>query len=202
MNKRYDPKSDPAFQRPVIEVDEWREQFLPDGTRLPFRFLQGSFAGIGVRFNMLFPEKESYHLRFYQCLVPEPTGESDGIGPGAALALGSGACYVESKALDEMPWKASAAVAELSRRKAQEIYGPGRYYGYLYGGEGSAYQALACIENAAAWDGAVLVLPGTQTILYGGAEHAQFALSEVAEKGFSQALTSLENWVERGVHPQ
>lgn len=201
MNKIYDPKSDPAFQKPVIEVDEWRERFLPDGTRLPFRCLQGGFVGTGVRFSMFFPEKEGYRLRFYQCLTPESTEVFGGIGQGAVLALGNGAYYVESRVQEEIPWKASAAVAELSRRKARDIYGPGRFYGYVYSGEGNAYQALACIENASAWDGAVLVVPGTQTILYNGAERSQFVLAEYVE-GPPQALMSLEDWVERGVYPQ
>ncbi len=200
MNRRYDPRLDPAFQRPVIEVDEWRERFLPDGTRLPFRYMRGGFAGTGVRFHMLFPERDSCHKRFHQCLTPETDGVQDAVGVGAALALRSGAYYVESSVQEETPWKASAAVAELGRRKAREIYGPDRFYGYVYGGEGSAYRALACIENASAWDGAALVVPGTQTILYDAAENSRFALAEEIRE-LPQALAALAGWVEQGVRP-
>ena len=201
VNKRYDPSTDPVFQRPVIEVDEWRERFLPDGTRLPFRYMRGGFAGTDVRFKMLFPEKDSCRKRFHQCLTPASETESEAVGAEAAMALRSGACFVTSSEREDMLWKASAAVAELSRRKAKEIYGPDRFYGYVYGGEGSAYRALACIENASAWDGAAMVLPGPQTILYDAVNKFQLALSEETE-GLPQALTILADWVERGVQPR
>ena len=51
-------------------------------------------------------------------------------------------------------WKSSAAAAEYSRQVAQEYYGCGRPYGYVFGGSGGGYKTIACIENTNAWDGA------------------------------------------------
>ena len=31
----YDPKTDPRFQNPVIDQDEWRERYLADGVTIP-----------------------------------------------------------------------------------------------------------------------------------------------------------------------
>ncbi len=200
MNRDYNPKYDPAFQRPVIEIDEWREQFLPDGTRLPYRYMCGTFSGTKVQFSLLFPERESYLKRFHQCLTPDLKQEPGTVGTEAALALKNGAYYVESAGTGEMPWRACAAVAEFARKKAREIYGPVRSYGYVYGEEGSASKTLACIENASAWDGAALVMSETQTILYDAADGSHFVLTEEV-RGLPHALSALENWVERGVCP-
>ena len=34
----YDPKTDPRFQSPYVDVDEWRERPMPDGSVIPFKF--------------------------------------------------------------------------------------------------------------------------------------------------------------------
>ena len=107
---------------------------------------------------------------------------------------------MESTQEGESPWKASAATADMARRKAREIYGPSRFYGYVYGGEGSAHRALACIENSSAWDGAALMMPGTGTILYDAGGSTSLALAGDSED-LPGALTALEAWVERGVRP-
>lgn len=200
VSRGYDPRLDPAFQRPVIEVDEWRERFLDDGTRILYRCMQGGFAGTGVRFNLLFPERDSCSRRFHQCLTPSPLSQTAGVGREATFALKSGACYVENSQEPESPWRANAAVADITRRKAREIYGPVRFYGYVYGGEGGAYRALACIENSSAWDGAALKMPGAGTILYDASDSAHLALTGDSFD-MPRALTALADWVERGVRP-
>ncbi len=199
MMKHYDPSQDPLFQTPIFEVDEWREQYLPDGSRVLYRCMQGAFAGTNVRFHLLFPEKDNCSRRFLQCLMPAPCAET--VGREATLALQNGACYVENTEQAETPWKANAAVAELSRRKAREIYGPERFFGYVYGGDGNAYRALACIENASAWDGAALAVPGPQTILFDALDSTRPAMT-VETREIGETLTALADWVERGVRPR
>lgn len=178
----YDVKLDPDFQEPYIDVDEWRERELPDGTRLPFRYLHGGYEKKGLKFSFCFPKQEDYKGHFFQYLSPFPgpdeelasldkTGEDDKI----AFALLSGAYYVESNMGSkqmfgpspepQLVWKASAAAAEYSRVKAMEIYGCGRPYGYVYGGSGGGYKTMACIENTCAWDGAAPYVIGSPVSL-------------------------------------
>ena len=198
MNKSYDPCHDPVFQRPVIDVDEWRERYFPDGTRILYRCMQGGFDGTEVQFTLLFPEKDNCRRRFHQCLTPVSGRQT--MGPEAAFALKNGTLYVENSQEGESAWKANAAVADFSRRKALEIYGPSRFYGYVYGGEGGAHRALACIENSSVWDGAALMMPGSGAILYDAGGNTRLALTGDGEN-LSDTLTALETWVERGVRP-
>lgn len=179
MSKKiYDPTFDPYFQNPYIDVDEWRERPMPDGSRIPFRYIHGGFEETNVKFLFCFPEKNKYDGRFFQYLSPFPgpdeevasyvrLGDEDRIG----FALACGAYIVESnmgstsnfgaKKDDTLVWKSSAAVAEYSRVKAKEIYGCDRPYGYVYGGSGGGYKTMACVENTKAWDGGLPYVIGT-----------------------------------------
>lgn len=178
----YNAKLDPEYQDPYVDVDEWRERVLADGTRIPFRYIHGGFTGKGVKFIICFPEKGNYRGRFFQYLSPFPgpdeetasldkSGEDDKI----AFAVTNGACYVESnmgsaqmfgsRGDNTIVYKSSAAVAEYSRRMAMEMYGCGRPYGYVYGGSGGGYKTMACIENTNAWDGAVPYVIGSPVSL-------------------------------------
>lgn len=167
----YDAKKDPYYSRPFIDADEMRERKMPDGSRVPFRYVHGGFEGTGAKFVFCFPEKESFRGRFYQYLCPFPgpdeevaslgrTGEDDTI----AFCLHNGAYFIETNmesksAFGGHPephkiWKSSAAAAEYSRKVAMEYYGCERPYGYVFGGSGGGYKSIACIENTNAWDGA------------------------------------------------
>lgn len=178
----YDAKLDQEYQDPYVDVDEWRERFLPDGTKVPFRYIHGGFTKKGVKFIFCFPEKENYRGHFFQYLSPFPgpdeetasldkSGEDDKI----AFAVTNGAYFVESnmgssqvfgsRGDNTIVYKSSAAVAEYSRVKAMEIYGCGRPYGYVYGGSGGGYKTMACIENTNAWDGAVPYVIGSPVSL-------------------------------------
>ena len=179
----YDPKTDLRFQHPVIDQDEWRERYLPDGTTIPFRYLHGYFEGTDVKFSFCFPPKDNYENRFQQYLSPFPgpdeevaslghTGLEDRIG----FALRCGAYYVETNMGshsqfggnrdDFLTWQSSAAAAEYSREKAKEIYETDqRPYGYVYGGSGGGYKSMACIENTRAWDGAAPYVIGSPVSL-------------------------------------
>lgn len=178
----YDAKKDPVYQNPYIDVDEMRTRVLEDGRVLPYRYIHGGFAEKGVKFIFCFPPKEEYKGRFYQYLSPFPgpdeevaslnkKGENDVI----AFCLLNGAYYVESNmgskqmfggsSEPHLVWKSSAAAAEYSRVKAMEIYGCERPYGYVHGGSGGGYKAMACIENTCAWDGAVPYVIGSPVSL-------------------------------------
>ena len=166
----YDPKTDPRFQKPFVDVDEWRKRPMPDGTEIPYRYIHGGFEGTGVKFLFCFPEVERYQGRFYQYLSPFPGPDEEvasvgreGIHDRIGFCLAKGAYSVESnmgsttafggQVDNTLCWKASAAVAEYSRAKAVEIYGCDRPYGYVYGGSGGGYKTMACVENTRAWDG-------------------------------------------------
>ncbi len=178
----YNPITDTYFQKPFIDVDEMRERTLADGTIMPYRYMHGGFQETNVKFSFFFPSEEKYEGRFHQYLSPFPgpeeeiasigrTGENDRI----AFALSCGAYFVESNmgsaasfgAMSDatMTWKSSAAVAEYSRVKAEEIYHRGRAYGYVYGGSGGGYKTLACIENTQVWDGAAPYVIGSPVSL-------------------------------------
>lgn len=178
----YHALEDPAWRQPVLDLEEQRERQLPDGRKLPYLFVHGRFEGIGVKFAFSFPEKGAFQGRFYQYLSPFPgpeeelasqvkAGEEDVI----AFCLLHGAYFVESNmgagaqfgpmTDPTLVWKASAAVAEFSRRKAMELYGCGRPYGYVFGGSGGGYKTMACIENTDAWDGAAPYVIGSPVSL-------------------------------------
>lgn len=178
----YDAKKDPEFQDSYIDMEEWRTRELPDGTSVPYLHVHGGFRKKGVKFLFCFPKKEEFRGRFFQYLSPFPgpdeenasldkTGEDDRI----AFCLLNGAYFVESNmgstqmfggSTDpQLVWKASAAAAEYSRRKAMELYGCSRPYGYVHGGSGGAYKTMACIENTCAWDGAVPYVIGSPVSL-------------------------------------
>ena len=179
MENIYDAKKDPEFQSSFVDKDFMDFRQLPNGTKIPFRYIHGGFEGTAVRFSFFFPERDQYEGRFYQYLSPFPgpdeevasialTGGDDKI----AFALTHGAYFIEtnmgSAAVftnsndNTITHRSSAAAAEYSRIKAQEIYGyEHRPYGYVYGGSGGGYRTMACIENTNAWDGAVPYIIGS-----------------------------------------
>ncbi len=175
----YDAKLDAEFKNPYVDRDEMMIRKLDDGRELPFRFIHGGFEGTDVKFSFSFPDKEAYEGRFYQYLSPFPgpneemaslpiTGPDDKIG----FCITHGAYYVETNMGSKqiftnssdhtLTHRSSAAAAEYSRIKAQEIYGyEHRPYGYVYGGSGGGYRTMACIENTNAFDGAAPYIIGS-----------------------------------------
>jgi hypothetical protein len=166
---------DPMFTEPFVDVEEWRDE--------PVRhyYVHGGFTGTDCRFSVYFPEEQRYQGRFFQPVSPVP-GSEHGATEGAfvgyiGFAVASGGYLVESnmgrlrRALrgedsTVAGYRASAAVATYSRVLAAERYGPHRPYGYVFGGSGGAYRAMACIENGNdVWDGAVPYIHGTMMSL-------------------------------------
>lgn len=178
----YEVRKDCGFLDFYIDLDEWRERVLLDGSKVRFRFVHGGVKEKGLKFVFCMPEKEKYTERFFHYLSPFPgpdeelaslerTGVDDRIG----FALMHGAYYVESnmsstamfgpKGDSTLVWKSSAAAAEISRDIAEKMYQARRPYGYVYGGSGGGYKTMACIENTNAWDGAVPFVIGSPVSL-------------------------------------
>lgn len=179
MKEIYDAKNDIQFSKGYIDIDETKIRKLENGVDIKYRYIHGGFEGTSVRFSFCYPEKEVYEERFYQYLSPFPGPEEElaslpviGSDDKIAFALTQGAYYVEtnmgsdrmfSNSQDNtMSYRSSAVAAEFSRVVAQDIYGyEHRPYGYVYGGSGGGYRAIACIENTNAFDGAVPYVIGS-----------------------------------------
>ena len=170
MKELYDAKKDPEFQKPYVDIDEWRE----DAVR--YRYIHGGFEGTDTRFSFFFPDKEQYKGRFYHFMAPAPGSENasilrEGEEDKIAFAITHGAYFVETNMGVTSPfapvsdptliYRSSAAAAEYSRVKAAELYGEHRPFGYVYGGSGGGYKSTSCLESATAWDGAAPYIIGS-----------------------------------------
>ncbi|PLK27875.1 hypothetical protein C0V78_08530 [Novosphingobium sp. TH158] len=167
------PAADPLFKEPYIDIDEWRD------APVRHRYVHGGFKGTDARFSFYFPPKEQYQGRFFQYVTPVP--DSENLAPTNGLnqigfSIDSGAYFVETNsggtgatagpAFNADPtiaaFRANAAAANFSRKVANEMYGAGRVYGYLYGGSGGGYRTLGSMENTkGVWDGAVPFVLGS-----------------------------------------
>lgn len=160
---KHDIYKDSLFQKPYVDIDEWRDKF---------HYIHGGFEGTETRFSIYFPKKVDYKGRFFQFMSPIPgsedasqgaVGEEDKIG----FAISNGAYFVESNMGNDptdatIIYRSSAAVAEYSRVIAKKLYGYHRPYGYIYGGSGGGYKTMSCFENTEnIWDGAVPFVIGS-----------------------------------------
>ncbi len=163
---------DPLFTQPYVDIDEWR-----DGP-VRHRYVHGGFKGTDMRFSLYLPPKELYQGRFFQYVTPVPDNENLAQTAGdekIGFSIDSGAYFVETNsggvgatagpAFNVDPtiaaYRANAAAARYSRKLANDMYGPGKVYGYLYGGSGGGYRTLGSMENSDAWDGAVPFVLGS-----------------------------------------
>ncbi|MDR2178082.1 MAG: hypothetical protein LBP20_08610 [Treponema sp.] len=166
----YDPKKDAQFQKPYIDIDEWREGAVP------YHYIHGGFEGTETRFSLYFPAKDAYQGRFFHFMSPVQGSEDasqvlEGTEDPIAFANTHGAYFVESNMgvgpiFGAIPdptiiYRASSAVAEYSREVAVKLYGPHRPFGYVYGGSGGGFKSTSCFENTNAWDGAVPFVIGS-----------------------------------------
>jgi len=157
--------SDPVFQDPYVDIDEWRD----DPVR--HRYVHGGFRGSDCRFSMYFPDATRYQGRFFHPVMPVPGTEhsaTEGLHVGYIQFAGASGGYLVESNLGRLRralpnedstiagFRASAAVATYSRVLATQMYGDHRPYGYVFGGSGGGYRTMACIENTrGVWDGAV-----------------------------------------------
>ena len=164
--------SDPLFQQPYIDTDEWRDK------PVRHRYVHGGFKGTGALFSFYFPPKENYQGRFFQHVTPAPASETldeKGIGSSGTVehmifSLTSGGYFVQTNegglgaiAGDQtvVGYRVNAAAAEYSRSIAQQMYGAARPFGYAFGGSGGCFKTLSGFENTAAWDGVVPFVCGS-----------------------------------------
>jgi hypothetical protein len=164
---------DARFNQPYVDVREERT----DPT--PHLYVHGGFTDTDARFSFHFPPAEAYEGRFYQYTHQLVFSENpDAYNVGMALAAGAhlvqtnmggseyprGAQAALSGAYDHSigGYRVNAAAAQYSKVVAEEIYGPRRVYGYLYGGSGGAYQTIAAAEETrGVWDGFLPFVMGT-----------------------------------------
>src|SRR4051812_29758126 len=163
--------SDPDYQTPFIDVDEWRDE------PVRHRYVHGGFEGTDLLFSYYFPPAERYEGRFFQPILAVSgtehafgSGMLDGLAGSIDFAFASGAFMVESNlgSLTPFPgddptvtgYRASAAAAQHARLLAAEMYGRHRAYGYCYGGSGGGFKTMSCLETTDVWDGGVPFIIG------------------------------------------
>ncbi|MDR0387969.1 MAG: hypothetical protein LBH57_08010, partial [Treponema sp.] len=166
----YNAKTDPQFQKPYLDADEWREGAVR------YHYIHGGFEGTETRFSLYFPDKDAYKGRFFHFVAPMQGSENasqvlEGEEDKIAFALTHGAYFVETNmgvggdfgpiADPTIIYRASAAAAEYSREVAAKLFGPHRPFGYIYGGSGGGFKSTSCFESTGAWDGAAPYVIGT-----------------------------------------
>lgn len=193
------------FAAPYIDIDEWRD--VP----VRHRYVHGGFEGTETRFSFYFPPEDQYAGRFFQHVTPVP--DSENLAPGATgeddkigFSISSGAYFIETNgggaSMTGAPgrnvdptvaaYRANAAAAQYSRAVAQEMYGPGRTYGYLYGGSGGGFRTMGAVENTeGVWDGAVPYVIGSPMAIPNVFTVRMHALRVLWEK-FPQIVDALE----------
>jgi hypothetical protein len=163
------------YDNPFVDIDEWRDE------PVRHRYVHGGFRDTDLRYSVYFPPPERYEGRFFQPLMAVSGTEHAATMPpmmGAMIghmipfAFDSGAYLVESNQGRTVMYpgddptipgyRASAATARYSRVLAAEMYGAHRPFGYVFGGSGGAFKAIACFENTLGiWDGAVPFVMGS-----------------------------------------
>ena len=156
---------DAKYGDAFIDTDEWRD------APVRHRYVHGGFADSELLFSIYFPPQEQYEGRFFQPL--QAVSGNENTAPMAMFqafsqpfAIASGAYLVESNQGSRNMFggdaDANAAVARFSRVLAEEMYGPHRPFGYVYGGSGGAFKTLGCMEtHADVWDGGVPFVHGS-----------------------------------------
>jgi hypothetical protein len=164
---------DPVYNRPVVEIDEQRAE------PVPHRYVHGRFDGTEARFSFYFPPAAQYEGRFFHNTYPMALVADIGPFPiefevamgDLGFTIDSGAFYVQTnngglfRVAGADPaiaaYRVNAAAAKFARTFSQEVYGPHKVFGYLFGGSGGAYQTQGAAENTSGvWDGFVPFVPG------------------------------------------
>jgi hypothetical protein len=163
---------DPQFAQPFIDVDEWRD------APVRHRYIHGGFKGTDTKFAIYFPPKDRFQRRFFQPIAATTGSELNAQSPGnlnIGFAIDSGGYLVESNqgrtdmysgADGTLPYRASAAVAKYSRSLAEQMYGPGKIYGYAWGGSGGGFKTISMAQmTEGVWDGTVPYIIGSPMAL-------------------------------------
>jgi hypothetical protein len=197
---------DPIYHKPIVEVDEQRQE------PVPHRYVHGRFEGTEARFSFYFPPVGQYGGRLFHNTYPMALTADIGPFPiefevamgDLGFTLDSGAAYVQTNngGLFRVPgtdpaiaaYRVNAASAKFARAFAQEVYGPHRVYGYLFGGSGGAYQTMGAAENTSGvWDGFVPFVPGTDHAIPSMMSARMHALRVLRKRGkFPGIVDALE----------
>ncbi len=161
--------NDTQFQKPYIDVDEWRD------APVRHRYVHGGFEDTETRFCFYFPKKEHYAGHFFQRMMPvqgdetvaqRQVDEEDMI----RFAVTHGAYFIDTNmggivnggGDSSLLFRCTAACAEYSRQLAEEMYDAGRPYGYVFGGSGGGFKTISCLESTEGiWDGGVPFVIGS-----------------------------------------
>ena len=175
--------TDPKFQEPYIDVDQWRDK------PVRHRYVHGGFKGTTARLRFLLPAERAipgkilparYARRRRAKIWIERGHRISGTirmmvfrWPAAPIIVLTNEGGLTAIAGDQtiVGYRINAAAAEYSRIVAAQMYGPGRPYGYAFGGSGGCFKTLSGFENTKTWDGAVPFVCGSPmaipNVLYG-----------------------------------
>jgi len=176
----YDPSQDETWSSPYVDVNEIRTRSTLLG-EISYYHIHGGFENTNVKFLCCFP-REGFRRRFFQHVSPFPGPDEENASlskSGAedliSFALTSGSAFVECNmgstavfggaADPTIFYRSNAAAAMACRAQAEALFGPGKVYGYIFGGSGGGYKTISCVESTASWDGAVPFVIGSPVSL-------------------------------------
>ena len=89
-------------------------------------------------------------------------------------------------------YRVNAAAAKFSRLVAEQMYGPHRPHGYIYGASGGAFQTIAAAENTmGVWDGAVPEVMGTPNSIPSNFTIETYGLRVISPASFAKIVDAL-----------
>ncbi|KAH6988578.1 hypothetical protein EDB80DRAFT_865564 [Ilyonectria destructans] len=124
---------------------------------IPHRRVFGHFNNTDIDFNIYLPEKASWAGRFFQLAYPVQNSTANARSIEFGAESGGYTVQISSSG----GYRASAAIAKLSRKVARDYYQDysRKIYGYVYGGSGGSYQVIGAMENTfGVWDGSVALI--------------------------------------------
>ncbi|MDE2404316.1 MAG: hypothetical protein KGM17_06585 [Sphingomonadales bacterium] len=193
--------TDPVFNQPFVDKDEQRQG------PVPHRYMSGGFRGTEARFSFYLPTPDQYDGRFFHNTYPMAVTSDIGPFPiefevatgDLGFTIASFAAYVQTNngglfrdpATDPAipAWRVNAAAAKYFREVSQEVFGPHKVHGYLFGGSGGAYQTLGAAEaTTGIWDGFVPFVSGCNHAIPSMFTARMHALRTIGRKGSFPAL--------------
>jgi hypothetical protein len=206
---------DPRYNKPYIDIN--KSAATPSGVH--YQYVHGGFTGTDARFSFYFPPADQYEGRFFQFTYPLVSPIFAGLGLPASeddlpsnieFSIASGGYDVHTnmggtegimstsdglvRHLDpsQGAYRVNAAAAKFSRLVAEQMYGPHRPHGYIYGASGGAFQTIAAAENTmGVWDGAVPEVMGTPNSIPSNFTIEIYGLRVIAPASFAKIVDAL-----------
>ena len=206
---------DPRYNQPYIDINQ--PGATPSGVK--YQYVHGGFTGTDARFSFYFPPADQYQGRFFQFTYPLvspgfaflglPASEDD-LPSNIEFSIASGGYDVHTnmggteaimstsddlvRHLDpsQGAYRVNAAAAKFSREVAQQMYGPHRPFGYIYGASGGAFQTVAAAENTmGVWDGSVPEVMGTPNSIPSNFTIEIYGLRVISPASFAKIVDAL-----------